>query len=216
MKTIIASKDGRVFLVYRGEDYGSYPAGLISVERKTEKSLAVRLGVSTLFAEAIENTLIGETQLDTDNFEELTKGIDGGGSSEGGSSGGGGIWVPDYANMDATNHISANPGSWTVDRDGYVLLRCDRANANGYNHWRINGNIVASIWLSGDRTMSLLPVKKGDIITLEGGNSTEVMCFFIPPIIIAESPVSVNAIGPPDYANMTASKGVTWTVDADG
>jgi hypothetical protein len=159
---------------------------------------------------------VNDVQMTPVNADELTEDIN---APEGG--GGGGITIPDYTNMDQTNHISANPGTWTVDRDGYVLLRCDRSNSNGYNHWRINGIIVASIWLSGDRTMSVLPVKKGDVISLEGGNSTEVMCFYIPPVRIEQSPVSINAIGPPDYkneetTNRITSNGGSWTADRDG
>jgi hypothetical protein len=93
MKTKIVSKNGRIFLIYRGEDYGSYPAGLISVERRGERSLVVRLGVNSLFAESIENTLIGDTQLELNNFEELTKGISGGS---------GGMSAADKAKLDVS------------------------------------------------------------------------------------------------------------------
>jgi len=29
---------------------------------------------------------------------------------------------PDYENMETTNRISTNNGTWTVDRNGFVLL----------------------------------------------------------------------------------------------
>ncbi|MDR3142101.1 MAG: hypothetical protein LBU37_10300 [Tannerellaceae bacterium] len=81
MKTEIVSKDGRVFLIYKGEEYGSYPSGLISVEPRAGKNMVVRLGVSMLFPDSMENTLIDGEQLDPENFEELAAGIDGGGNS---------------------------------------------------------------------------------------------------------------------------------------
>ncbi|MDR1160780.1 MAG: hypothetical protein LBK45_00420 [Tannerellaceae bacterium] len=135
MKTKIVSKEGRIFLVYRGEDYGSYPSGLISVERKTEKSLIVRLGVSTLFAESIENTLIGDAQLTPDDFEELTKGIDGGSSSGSGE----GMSAEDKSKLDNIIDYVTSISDGEATSDGRVKLEVGYRDpaANTTNHEQV-------------------------------------------------------------------------------
>ncbi|MDR3142102.1 MAG: hypothetical protein LBU37_10305 [Tannerellaceae bacterium] len=71
MKTEIKTEAGRVHLIYRGEDYGSYPLKIISFEKKDTVTLLVRICESVLLSEKTFNVLVGGVQLTEDNFKEL-------------------------------------------------------------------------------------------------------------------------------------------------
>ena len=104
------SNDERVFLIYRGEERGSYPAGLISVEKRDGANMAVRLGISTLLPDSMANTLVNGEQLTPDNFDELTGGISGGG-------GGRVVHVGEYVLGDDTT----SPLTATADEESITL-----------------------------------------------------------------------------------------------
>jgi|GEM_PF-4996731 len=92
--------------------------------------------------------------------------------------------MPDYANMESTNRISANNGTWTADRNGYVFLRTDGGGfqPNTDEGWCciqyfINGKMVHNelhYTLSGGTTGGYLnitssgffPISKGETIRI--------------------------------------------------
>jgi hypothetical protein len=71
MKTEIKIESGRVYLIYRGEDYGSYPVKIISFEKKDTSTLLIRICESVLTPEKMSNVLANDVQLTEDNFKEL-------------------------------------------------------------------------------------------------------------------------------------------------
>ena len=128
-----------------------------------------------------------------------------------------GAMVPDYANMETTNRISTNNGTWTVDRDGFIKWSITTSGSNRF-YITINNNVVVQDTnASSEAVTGLLPVKKGDVVKINTLNSfTAAGCYFIPPTYTAPEVAWI-----PDYANMettnriTANNG-TWTVDRDG
>jgi hypothetical protein len=71
MKTKIKIASGRVYLIYRGKDYGSYPVDIISFQKKSDSTLLVRIAESTICAESISNVSVNGEPLTGDNFKEL-------------------------------------------------------------------------------------------------------------------------------------------------
>ncbi len=101
---------------------------------------------------------------------------------------GSGNTKPDYDNVETTNRITANNGTWTVDRDGYVLAGLQ--TGNGYVTVEINGIVVFRVDNPSDFQSSpcvtVCEVSVGDIVKLyyTGANATaanHVLCYFIPP-----------------------------------
>ena len=107
--------------------------------------------------------------------------------------------IPDYANIESTNRITTNGGSWTADRNGFVFgsVSIGSINNPGYvaSNLNINGKqisykIDANPIVTAALYHPILPVKKGDVIYLvyTGGNgfvgtlSTDLR--FIPPVAI--------------------------------
>jgi hypothetical protein len=96
--------------------------------------------------------------------------------------------IPDYANMETINRISTNNGTWTVDRNGFVLCTwhsTNTANAGVFinNIW-VNGGFVGGSSSVG--TKSVHAVKIGDVVrlTIEGTIAVwGLSCYFIPPVI---------------------------------
>jgi hypothetical protein len=93
---------------------------------------------------------------------------------------------PDYSKMEAENRISANGGSWTADRDGYVCCAF-----NAYNTCRayvqINGKTVSSAVLADIAQViqhaDVFPVSAGDTVSIGASpnNMNSYGCYFIPP-----------------------------------
>jgi hypothetical protein len=71
MKTEIKIEAGRVHLIYRGEDYGSYPVRIISFEKKAVSTLLIKICESHLLPEMMANVLVNGVQLTPENFKEL-------------------------------------------------------------------------------------------------------------------------------------------------
>jgi hypothetical protein len=189
----------------------------ILLRKDVEKCIIQIHGTPYVYEEPMSDVYVDDIQMNPDNADELTEDIN---AQEGG--GGGGITIPDYANIETINRLPTVTSTWTSDRDGYISLLF-YSNGIGSIVFSVNGaTVLQSGYHTGpEGTASIAPIKKGDTVSITATGdiptaTTTTVCYFIPPIIIEESPVSVNAIGPPDYANMTASKGVTWTVDADG
>jgi hypothetical protein len=98
--------------------------------------------------------------------------------------------TPDYANVETTNRISANNGTWTVDRDGYVVCGMGGTSVNS-GSVSVNDVKVARIYSTGGSTLgaALLAVKTGDIVKITSPYSPGetaapahgISCYFIPP-----------------------------------
>ncbi|MDR1161279.1 MAG: hypothetical protein LBK45_02975 [Tannerellaceae bacterium] len=71
MNTEIKIESGRVYLIYRGKDYGSYPVDIISFQKKSDSTLLVKIAEIVLVAESIPNVSVNGEPLTGDNFKEL-------------------------------------------------------------------------------------------------------------------------------------------------
>ena len=101
--------------------------------------------------------------------------------------------LPDYANMESTNRISANGGTWTVDRVGYIYFSAlfSSALGTGAVQVQINGKVVRLEGntniseATGGITGSILQVGKNDVVSISsyGANNaiSNIVCYFIPP-----------------------------------
>ena len=90
--------------------------------------------------------------------------------------------VPDYANMETTNHITSNGGTWTVTDNGYVVMNVSVNGNTGHGAYIINDKVVNDIASNNySRMSSIYPVKSGDVCMItwdaSGGGPS---CLFIP------------------------------------
>jgi hypothetical protein len=89
---------------------------------------------------------------------------------------------PDYANMETIKQISANNGTWEVDRDGYVF-------GYGYNETGnfdilVDGVAAAHFGSYGASSWgATVQVTKGSKVQIKstGSNVLNIACYFIPP-----------------------------------
>ena len=115
-------------------------------------------------------------------------------------------WVPDYANVESTNRITSNGGTWTSDRDGFVIaILFGSATANGQNAnhtFSIDGNTVFSDVIpnaatgAGITTTRLMVVKKGQTVKLEHAGTVPyaaISCRFVPPVAVLPPTVDTSA-----------------------
>lgn len=101
---------------------------------------------------------------------------------------GGGVasrWIaPDYANIETVNRITANNGTWTADRNGYVRLIINTFQTQG-TYFYINDVAVFRVSAStGTYQNVIVPVSEGDVVkisTTSTINSGGIGCHFIPP-----------------------------------
>ena len=151
--------------------------------------------------------------------------------------------IPDIANYDPENKITANGGTWTVPADvkfGYVRCGIQPNTPTHYVTIKKNGVSVSTGFgsTSGQVHDVMFMVKGGDVIQLSGASvntnnnispftSDGVWfgCYFIPAKIIwATTPATEfhnRLIGQPDYANMETTNRISanngeWTADRDG
>jgi hypothetical protein len=98
------------------------------------------------------------------------------------------IPMPDYANMESANRITANHGVWTADRTGYIRVILSSLRT-GQDHVTatINSTRIISQQLNGTTKVyspdidAVFSVNKGDIIQLTVQNYFDnVGCYFIP------------------------------------
>jgi len=90
--------------------------------------------------------------------------------------------VPDYANIESTNRITANNATWTANRSGFVLLMAGKAGANNPS-FRINEVLIATVdtnWghPAGGDISFVLPIARNDAVRINGGRNFG--CWFIP------------------------------------
>jgi hypothetical protein len=118
--------------------------------------------------------------------------------------------VPDYANIESTNLITTNGGTWTADRSGFV--QCIFASNNAGQGVRIDGKYVfweASADNQYDGVYVTLPVAKGQVIALSTSNTAFLSCYFIPPLLVKkELPVVVETNG--SYSLEEVQTADTW------
>ena len=97
----------------------------------------------------------------------------------------GGAFVPDYANMETINRITAWGGSWTADRTGFVYCQTAQSTAGYGADIFINDKNVAMLATSGKQALrTILAVAAGDVIKVTGtayGVFAAPSCYFIPP-----------------------------------
>ena len=116
--------------------------------------------------------------------------------------------VPDYANMETVNRITAVGGSWTADRSGFVKIHGIGKEGTGTDSFRININeelvsINRTQAQDGTATAAkmlihseILPIAKGDVISIASAYNNSLGCYFIPPKFIKkELPVVVEKNG---------------------
>jgi hypothetical protein len=135
--------------------------------------------------------------------------------------------LPDYSNMESTNRISVNNGTWTADRSGYVELFVYATNSSSDNitgpevRYSINNKVIQAAvvtvplsW-SGSYHMNILPVKKGDVVKIavsayHGDFVIDgIACYFIPPLYVnAPAPRTVIEQGS-DYS-LTEQPVLVW------
>jgi hypothetical protein len=91
--------------------------------------------------------------------------------------------APDYEAIETTNRISANNGIWTVDRDGYVQLYVTSTVDNSSAVFIINGKWVYQgvVNNSIEGFRMVVPVFKGDVISIQTSNPRTIECRYIPP-----------------------------------
>jgi len=90
---------------------------------------------------------------------------------------------PDYTNKETVNRISTNNGTWTVDRDGFVVLDFNVPSNNGVafyiNDVFVGGHYVSSS--SANEICETFKVKKGDIVRMVASAFSNCSCYFVPP-----------------------------------
>lgn len=106
------------------------------------------------------------------------------------------VWMPDYSNMETTNRITSNGGTWTVPagKKGWVKLFTRTYTGGVLNQaiFLVNGKVMEHIWQeatagtgtarSGSRS-GLFQVKGGDTVQVHG--NLERSCYFIPGIWVS-------------------------------
>jgi len=108
--------------------------------------------------------------------------------------------IPDYANMETTNRITANNGSWTVTQNGFVVCTsqadfADASTNNGSFQIFINNKLIHRAgrfntgWNQVISEVPPIPVKAGDVVRIAWQSTTGISndvyaCYFIPPVKI--------------------------------
>jgi hypothetical protein len=123
-----------------------------------------------------------------------------------------GFMVPDYANMETVNRITANNGTWTVDRNGFVLLKCGDVNVASHTVDFYIDNVM--VFRVGSNTLNnvaqVFPVKAGQVVKITDNQTPDILgCYFIPPAFIKkELPVIVEKNG--SYSLDEVKTADTW------
>jgi hypothetical protein len=135
--------------------------------------------------------------------------------------------LPDYANMESTNRISVNNGTWTADRSGYVELFVYATNSSSDSitgpevRYSINNKVIQAavvtvpLTWSGNYYMNILPVKKGDVVKIAvsayHGDFVidSIACYFIPPIYV-NAPASRIVIEQGSDYSLTEQQVLIW------
>jgi hypothetical protein len=103
--------------------------------------------------------------------------------------------VPDYSNQETVNRITANNGTWTVNRNGFVNLKVIAANITPAV-FKINNVVVDDSGIQNNtgyntKSSGIYAVAANDIIQISvTGSFVSCSCYFIPPKI---TPVSLTA-----------------------
>ena len=97
------------------------------------------------------------------------------------------IGPPDYQNIETTNRITENGGSWTADRDGHVALARGKTGGgydSGSAWFSIDGVDVSGSTPYGLYTVE--PISKGQTVLFTSNVAvSNVICRFIPPKSVA-------------------------------
>jgi len=129
-------------------------------------------------------------------------------------------FLPDYANIETTNKVTAATPRWTADRDGFVLVGNTSTSQNNWAKITVNGKPIA-LWLvvaNHGLTNMVVPIKRGDVVELSAEsplvsafsvspfttNSVWAGVYYIPPV--AAVPKVIN----PRYSTDEVDTGKTW------
>jgi hypothetical protein len=128
--------------------------------------------------------------------------------------------TPDYANMETVNRITANNGTWTADRNGFVRIGVETYGGVPDTHYNvlINNKQTFSFHVSGQNGSEqtvVIPVKTGDVIRHSWGTTSPIsilqgLCYFIPPV-----QVPVPSGDPAQFAKLNQQNTFTTTQKID-
>ena len=143
--------------------------------------------------------------------------------------------APDYSNMESASRITANNGSWTADRTGYVYCSVNVSTSAVWTDvsYLVNGKTIFQSGTAITRGLysplnAAFPVAIGDVVQIsianaENININTISCKFIPPKFISvQAPRTENRVFPvPDYgninlANLISIDGGSWTANKIG
>jgi hypothetical protein len=119
---------------------------------------------------------------------------------------------PNYSAMEGTNRITVNNGTWTVDRNGYVMVSL-QADVGVGAVCTINGKAASTAYAGGSGIGTLrnvFPVKIGDVVRLyvDSGTANYIGCFFIPPVV--NPPLYVDGAALLSYSTEEQDTGTKW------
>jgi len=126
--------------------------------------------------------------------------------------------IPDYANAEQVNRITANNGTWTVDRDGFVRIGFTPTAGNIHLLFIINSITIWAGYIATVQTIdNIYYVKAGDTVQISSQNAGQLYnnnpflatqqswsgCYFIPPKFI--NTVKTLYVPPPGASICTDS-----------
>jgi hypothetical protein len=119
------------------------------------------------------------------------------------------VMVPDFKRIQYTNLITANGGTWTADRVGFVKAWCG-SGSNGERSIYLNNEVFGGSSIAGGANTIWLPVTPGDVVKItSAAASSAIGCYFIPPKYInKELPVVVEKNG--SYSLEEVKTADTW------
>ena len=121
---------------------------------------------------------------------------------------------PDYSRQEATNRITSNNGTWTVDRNGYVRVQIQAMSAASacceINGRRVGQNYSGVSAGSQAFLADVYPVKTGDVVKLfvDADVATNILCNYIPPVI--NPPLYVDGGALVNYSTIEQDTGIKW------
>jgi hypothetical protein len=123
-----------------------------------------------------------------------------------------GFMVPDYANKETVNRITAWDGTWTADRTGFVVCNIARNEAGYQCQIYMDNQLVGAVGAGAQSGLvTTIPIKKGQTLRLVGSTygSWASAAYFVPPLFVKkELPVIVEKNG--SYSLDEVKTADTW------
>jgi hypothetical protein len=132
--------------------------------------------------------------------------------------------IPDAAHIETVNRISANYGTWTADRTGFVKVGLTALIVATGDYYDVTVSVNnTSVWTTIERAggagsnwrwVKVISVAAGDTIKIESSSNTAVsnrehMCYFIPPKFVTTQAPNI-IIGGPSYSTVEQATGEHW------